>query len=174
MKFIKNAVLLFTIGMFSMNVIAQKTGDVTDLIASSKDHATLTAAIKAAGLVETLKGAGPFTIFAPSNAGFAKLPPGTVETLLKPERKAQLSAILTYHVVAGTINAETLAAAIVEGKGKYSIATLAGNVLIASMVDNKIILMDESGGKAIVTMPDVKASNGIIHVIDSVLLPKAK
>jgi uncharacterized surface protein with fasciclin (FAS1) repeats len=174
MKFIKNAVLLFTISMFSRNVIAQKTGDVTDLIATSKDHATLTVAIKAAGLVETLKAAGPYTVFAPTNSAFAKLPAGTVETLLKPENKKQLAAILTYHVVAGNVNAETLAASIAAAKGTYSITTLSGNILIVSLVDNNIVLTDESGGKAIVTMPDVKASNGIIHVIDSVLLPKTK
>jgi uncharacterized surface protein with fasciclin (FAS1) repeats len=138
---------------------------------SSKDHSTLVAAVKAAGLVETLNSAGPFTVFAPVNAAFDKLPAGTVETLLKPENKALLTSILTYHVVAGNIDAAAVVAAIKAGNGKASLQTVSGNKLVASIEDGKVILTDEKGGKATVTATDLKGSNGVIHVIDTIVMP---
>jgi len=139
---------------------------------NSKDHTTLVAAVKAAGLVETLQTAGPFTVFAPTNDAFAKLPAGTVETLLKPENKAMLTGILTYHVVAGKLDAKTIEAKIKEGKGKAELTTVAGGKLWVMKKDGKFWLKDEKGGMATVTIGDVYQSNGIIHVIDAVVLPK--
>ncbi len=139
---------------------------------NSKDHTTLVAAVKAADLVETLKGAGPFTVFAPTNAAFDKLPKGTVETLLKPENKKMLQGILTYHVVAGKWSSADIAKAIKEGKGKASIKTVAGGTITAWMKGKDLYITDENGNKAKVTIADVNQSNGVIHVIDAVLLPK--
>jgi uncharacterized surface protein with fasciclin (FAS1) repeats len=139
---------------------------------NSKDHTTLVAAVKAAGLVETLQTAGPFTVFAPTNAAFSKLPAGTVETLLKPENKALLTGILTYHVVAGKLDAKTIEAKIKEGKGKAELTTVAGGKLWVMKKDGKFWLKDEKGGMATVTIGDVYQSNGVIHVIDAVVLPK--
>ncbi|RTL59281.1 MAG: fasciclin domain-containing protein [Sphingobacteriales bacterium] len=139
---------------------------------NSKDHSTLVAAVKAAGLVETLQGAGPFTVFAPVNNAFDKLPKGTVESLLKPENKNTLTKILTYHVVAGKLDSKALAEKIKEGNGKAELTTVAGGKLWASMKGNKIVLMDEKGGMAHVTIKDVYQSNGVIHVIDSVVMPQ--
>ena len=139
---------------------------------NSKDHTTLVAAVKAAGLVETLQTAGPFTVFAPTNDAFAKLPAGTVETLLKPENKAMLTGILTYHVVAGKLDAKTIEAKIKEGKGKVELTTVAGGKLWVMKKDGKFWLKDEKGGMASVTIGDVYQSNGVIHVIDAVVLPK--
>lgn len=139
---------------------------------NSKDHSTLVAAVKAAGLVETLQGAGPFTVFAPVNNAFDKLPKGTVESLLKPENKNMLTKILTYHVVAGKLDSKALAEKIKEGNGKAELTTVAGGKLWASMKGNKIVLMDEKGGMAHVTIKDVYQSNGVIHVIDSVVMPE--
>ncbi|MFC0777399.1 fasciclin domain-containing protein [Flavobacterium sp. HJSW_4] len=139
---------------------------------NSKDHTTLVAAVKAADLVETLKGAGPFTVFAPTNAAFDKLPKGTVETLLKPENKKMLQGILTYHVVAGKWSSADIAKAIKEGKGKASIKTVAGGTITAWMKGKDLYISDENGNKAKVTIADVNQSNGVIHVIDAVLLPK--
>lgn len=138
---------------------------------NSKDHTTLVAAVKAAGLVETLKGAGPFTVFAPVNAAFGKLPQGTVESLLKPENKAMLTSVLTYHVVAGKWDAAAIAKLIKEGKGTAVIKTVQGGVLKATMKGSKLVLTDEKGGSAMVTIKDVYQSNGVIHVIDTVLMP---
>ncbi len=138
---------------------------------NSKDHTTLVAAVKAAGLVDTLSSAGPFTVFAPTNAAFAKLPAGTVETLLKPENKAQLAAILTYHVVAGKLGAKDVIAAIKAGKGKAVLKTVQGEALTASLVGGKVVITDAKGGKSTVTTADVNQSNGVIHVVDAVLLP---
>jgi len=137
----------------------------------SKDHTTLVAAVKAAGLVDTLEGPGPFTVFAPTNEAFDKLPPGTVETLLKPENKDQLVKVLTYHVVAGKISAADLIDQIKAGDGKATLTTVEGEPLTASLVDGKVILTDAKGGMATVTIPDVYQSNGVIHVVDAVLLP---
>lgn len=139
---------------------------------NSKDHTTLVAAVKAAGLVETLQGAGPFTVFAPTNKAFDKLPKGTVETLLKPENKAMLQGILTYHVVAGNLDSKALAEKIREGNGKAELTTVQGGKLWAWMQGNKLVLKDEKGGMATVTIKDVHQSNGVIHVIDHVLMHK--
>jgi len=139
---------------------------------NSKDHTTLVAAVKAAGLVDTLSGPGPFTVFAPTNEAFAALPKGTVETLLKPENKDKLVKILTYHVVAASAMSDAIAKMIKDDGGKHMIKTVSGGVLIASMKDGKLTLQDENGGVATVTIADVKQSNGVIHVIDRVLLPK--
>ena len=155
----------------SMSAFSQKK-DVVDIAIGSADHTTLVAAVKAADLVSTLKGAGPFTVFAPTNAAFAKLPAGTVESLLKPENKAQLTKILTYHVVSGNIDAAAVMAAIKGGKGKAVLTTLIGGKLTASLDKGKVKLTDESGNSAFVTATDLKGSNGIVHVIDGVVLPK--
>ena len=146
--------------------------DIIDNAVNSKDHTTLVAAVKAAGLVETLKGPGPFTVFAPTNAAFTALPAGTVDTLLKPENKATLTNILTYHVVAGKWDAAALTKMIKDGKGMATIKTVSGGELTAKTNGSKIMLTDEKGGTATVTIADVYQSNGVIHVIDKVLLPK--
>lgn len=148
------------------------TKDIVDNAVNSKDHTTLVAAVKAAGLVETLKSAGPFTVFAPTNAAFNKLPAGTVETLLKPENKATLTKILTYHVLAGKYSAAAIMKAIKKGKGKAKFTTVSGGKLTATMSKGKIKLTDENGGTAFVTIANVNQKNGIIHVIDSVVTPK--
>lgn len=139
---------------------------------NSKDHTTLVAAVKAAGLVETLQGAGPFTVFAPTNAAFDKLPAGTVDTLLKPENKTKLKTVLTYHVVAGTWTAESLMKKIHDGKGKAELKTVSGGKLWAMMQGNGVALRDEQEHTAMVTIADVSQSNGVIHVIDTVLMPR--
>lgn len=149
-----------------------KNKDIIDNASNSKDHTTLVAAVKAAGLVDTLKGAGPFTVFAPTNAAFDKLPKGTVDTLLKPENKKKLTGILTYHVVAGKMDAAAIAKGIEEGKGKFTMKTVAGGTLTATMDGKDVIITDEKGGKSKVTIADVMQSNGVIHVVDSVLMPK--
>lgn len=149
---------------------AQKT--VVDVAAGSKDHTTLVAAVKAAGLVATLQSAGPFTVFAPTNEAFDKLPEGTVASLLKPENKATLTKILTYHVVAGKLDAAAVLKAIKDGKGKVVLTTVSGGKLTASLKAGKVILTDEKGGTATVTATDLEAGNGVVHVIDSVVLPK--
>ncbi len=138
---------------------------------NSKDHTTLVAAVKAAGLVEVLQGDGPFTVFAPTNAAFAKLPAGTVETLLKPENKEQLQAVLTYHVVAGDFKAADVVAAIKKGKGKATFKTVNGAELTAMLDGKNVKIKDAAGNVATVTIADVNQSNGVIHVIDTVLLP---
>jgi len=140
---------------------------------NSKDHTTLVAAVKAAGLVETLQGDGPFTVFAPTNAAFDMLPKGTVETLLKPENKEMLAGILTYHVVPGKVSAMQLLEMIKAGNGKAELTTVAGGKLYASLKGKNVILTDEKGGVAIVTVKDVNQKNGVIHVIDHVVLPKS-
>ncbi|WP_409932569.1 fasciclin domain-containing protein [Xanthocytophaga flavus] len=140
---------------------------------NSKDHTTLVAAVKAAGLVETLQGKGPFTVFAPTNAAFDKLPAGTVDELVKPENKDQLTKILTYHVVAGKYTSKDIMNAIKEGNGKATWKTVSGKTLTAMMDGSKgIALTDEMGNTSKVTIPDVNQSNGVIHVIDTVVMPK--
>jgi uncharacterized surface protein with fasciclin (FAS1) repeats len=151
---------------------AKGTTDIVDGAVASKDHTTLVAAVKAAGLVDVLKGAGPFTVFAPTNMAFEKLPTGTVDTLLKPENKATLAKILTYHVVAGKIDAAAVAKAISAGKGKAVLKTVAGGELTASLSGKNVILTDEKGATATITAVDLMQSNGVIHVIDSVVQPK--
>ncbi len=138
---------------------------------NSDDHTTLVAAVKTAGLVDTLQGAGPFTVFAPTNEAFAKLPAGTVDTLSKPENKDQLTKVLTYHVVAGKVTSDDLAKKIKEGHGTATLMTVEGGKLEAMMQGGNIVLKDEKGGTATVTIANVTQSNGVIHVIDSVLLP---
>ncbi len=138
---------------------------------NSADHTTLVAAVKAAGLVETLQSAGPFTVFAPTNTAFGKLPAGTVESLVKPENKATLTKILTYHVVAGKLDANAIAALIKEGNGSATLKTVSGGILKATMKGKKLILTDEKGGVSTVTIANVYQSNGVIHVIDTVVLP---
>ncbi|MBO9637666.1 MAG: fasciclin domain-containing protein, partial [Siphonobacter aquaeclarae] len=148
------------------------TKDIIDNAVNSKDHTTLVAAVKAAGLVETLKGAGPFTVFAPTNAAFEKLPAGTVETLLKPENKGTLTTILTYHVVPGKMSSKDIAKAIKKGGGKTEFTTVSGGKLWAWMEGDKLALKDEKGNTSTVTVADVFQKNGVIHVIDTVLMPK--
>ncbi len=148
-----------------------KTKNIVENAVNSKDHTTLVAAVKAAGLVDTLASAGPFTVFAPVNSAFEKLPAGTVETLLKPENKGTLTKILTYHVIAGNFSAKDVIGAIKKGNGTAEFTTVAGGKLKAMLVGKSVVLMDEKGGKSTVTIADVKQSNGVIHVVDSVLLP---
>ncbi|MBD2713539.1 fasciclin domain-containing protein [Microvirga sp. STR05] len=139
---------------------------------NSADHKTLVAAVKAAGLVETLQGKGPFTVFAPTDAAFTALPAGTVETLVKPENKATLTKILTYHVVAGNMTADKIMAAIKAGKGTATLKTVSGGTLKAMMNGPKnVVLVDEKGGVSTISTYDVIQSNGVIHVIDKVLMP---
>ena len=154
----------------SFTAQAQKT--IVDIAVGSKDHTTLVAGLTAADLVTTLQSAGPFTVFAPTNAAFAKLPAGTLETLLKPENKATLVKILTYHVIAGTFDAAAVVKAIQANGGSLSLTTVSGNKLVASIKQGKVTLTDENGASATVVAADLTASNGVIHVIDSVVLPK--
>jgi uncharacterized surface protein with fasciclin (FAS1) repeats len=147
------------------------TKDIVDNAVNSADHTTLVAAVKAAGLVDTLRGAGPFTVFAPTNEAFAKLPAGTVDTLVRPENKETLTKILTYHVVAGRISAADLKKQIKAGGGKAMLTTVEGEKLTASMHGSMIALTDAKGGMSMVTIPNVFQSNGVIHVVDTVLMP---
>jgi uncharacterized surface protein with fasciclin (FAS1) repeats len=146
--------------------------DIVDNAVNSKDHTTLVAAVKAAGLVETLKSAGPFTVFAPTNAAFEKLPAGTVEMLLKPENKSKLKIVLTYHVVAGRLDSSALMAKARDGKGKASLKTVSGDTLWVVWQDNRLWLRDEKGMNAAISIADVMQSNGVIHVIDTVVMPE--
>ncbi len=144
---------------------------IVDNAVNSRDHTTLVRAVQAAGLVDTLKSAGPFTVFAPTNAAFGKLPPGTVETLLQPANKSTLANVLTYHVVPGRKTAAQIMADIRAGGGAATYATTAGGTLRATMQGNVVIVTDRKGGQARVTQADVMQSNGVIHVVDTVLLP---
>ena len=146
--------------------------DIIDNAVNSKDHTTLVAAVKAAGLVDTLKGPGPFTVFAPTNAAFAALPAGTVDTLRKPDNKATLTKVLTYHVVAGKWDAAAISKMIADGKGMATIKTVSGGTLTAKASGMGVTVTDEKGGVANVTIADVYQSNGVIHVVDKVLLPQ--
>lgn len=181
-KFFSAAIFAFTV-MISSTGFAQKTKMVGDAAmypnkniienaVNSKDHTTLVAAVKAADLVETLQGKGPFTVFAPTNAAFDKLPKGTVETLLKPENKKMLQSVLTYHVVSGKWSAADVMAAIKKGNGTAEVATVQGGKLTFKMDGKDVWVIDEKGGKAKVTIADVNQSNGVIHVIDTVLMHK--
>ncbi len=147
------------------------TKNIVENAVNSKDHTTLVAAVTAAGLVDTLSSPGPFTVFAPTNAAFGKLPAGTVETLVKPENKGTLTSILTYHVVSGRLTAADIGKAIKAGRGKASLTTVNGGTLTAMMVGKKLVLTDAKGGKSTVTIGNVMQSNGVIHVVDTVLLP---
>jgi len=146
--------------------------NIVENAVNSKDHTTLVAAVKAGGLVETLSGEGPFTVFAPTNDAFAKLPAGTVDNLLKPENKDQLNKVLTYHVVPANAMSDAINKMIKDDGGKHEVKTVSGDTLTVSSMNDKIMIMDESGQTATVTQADVKQSNGVIHVIDTVLLPK--
>ena len=179
-KFLSVAVMALVFGATSF---AQKTvmvggaamypsKNIIENAVNSKDHTTLVAAVKVAGLVETLQGKGPFTVFAPTNAAFAKLPMGTVETLLKPENIKMLQTILTYHVVAGKMNAADIAKAIKAGNGKATLKTVSGGTLTAWMKGKKLYITDENGTMSQITTADVNQSNGVIHVVDAVVLPK--
>jgi uncharacterized surface protein with fasciclin (FAS1) repeats len=149
-----------------------RTKDIVDNAVNSADHTTLVAAVKAAGLVETLKGSGPFTVFAPTNAAFAALPEGTVANLLEPESKEQLTKVLTYHVVPGRLDAAALIKAIKKGDGKAILATASGDQLWVMMNgDRNVVVRDAKGGVAAISTYDVVQSNGVIHVVDKVLLP---
>ncbi|CAN4277750.1 fasciclin domain-containing protein [Pseudoxanthomonas sp. LjRoot125] len=145
--------------------------DIVDTAVGSPDHTTLVSAVQAAGLADTLKGAGPFTVFAPTNAAFSALPAGTVDTLLKPESKADLTAVLTYHVVAGNVDAAALTSQIEAGGGTATLKTVQGGELKARLADGGVTLTDAKGNTAKVTTADLKASNGVIHVVDKVLMP---
>ena len=148
-----------------------RTMDIVDNAVNSADHTTLVAAVKAAGLVETLKSKGPFTVFAPTNAAFDKLPAGTVTSLVKPENKATLTKILTYHVLAGKFDSKAIAKRIKAGRGVAQFTTVSGDRLTGRMNGNALVLTDEKGGASTVSIADVYQSNGVIHVVDSVLLP---
>jgi uncharacterized surface protein with fasciclin (FAS1) repeats len=176
------AVAVAALAITSLSAHAQKDPEVggaamypsktiVENAANSPIHKTLVAAVKAAGLVDTLNSAGPFTVFAPTDDAFAKLPAGTVETLVKPENKNTLVKILTYHVVAGKVSSKQLAKMIKEGGGKATLKTVQGEDLTATMSGGKIMLTDAKGGMATVTIADVFQSNGVIHVIDTVLMP---
>jgi uncharacterized surface protein with fasciclin (FAS1) repeats len=147
------------------------TKNIVENAVNSADHTTLVAAVKAAGLVDTLEGAGPFTVFAPTNEAFAKLPAGTVDTLVKPENKEMLTKILTYHVVSGHYSTNDLAKMIKDGHGKAELTTVSGGKLWAMEKMGKIELKDEKGGVATITIPNVFQSNGVIQVVDTVLMP---
>jgi len=153
-------------------MMAQTTKDIVDVASSSKEHSTLVTAIKAADLVSTLRGNGPFTVFAPTNNAFNKLPSGTLDNLLNPENKSTLAGILTYHVVAGNLDAKAILAAIKKGDGKAVLTTEAGGILTARVVNGKVVLIDEKGDQATILITDITATNGVIHVIDKVLLPQ--
>ncbi len=153
-------------------VITEKPKTIVDVAAGNTDFSTLVAAVKAAGLVETLIGEGPFTVFAPTNAAFEKLPAGTVDGLLKPENLEKLKGLLTYHVVAGKFDAATVTDAINKNKGKYTVTTVQGGKIDLSLKDGKVILTDANGKTSTVVIADVAASNGIIHAIDTVVMPK--
>ena len=155
--------------LVTFNMSAQK--NIVESAASSKDFTTLVAAVKAADLVDVLSSKGPFTVFAPTNDAFAKLPDGTVETLLKPENKAKLQTILKYHVVSGNIMAGDVVGLIKENNGKAKVVTVSGDTLTAQMKDGSVYLVDENNNWSKITATDLKTSNGVIHVIDTVVLP---
>ena len=171
MKRISSFAIVLVVSFSTLTINAQKK-DIVDIAVGSDVHSTLVAAVKSADLVNTLKSAGPFTVFAPVNDAFSKLPAGTVDFLLKPENKSTLTKILTYHVVAGNLDAAALLEAIKKGNGTASLKTVSGGILTASLDNGKVKLTDEKGGSAYVTITDLKGSNGVIHVIDAVVLPK--
>lgn len=191
MKLIKSLSILSLVGMFAAScgeakkeevaeevVVVEEavevieTPNIVGVASGNSDFSTLVTAVGAAGLVETLSGEGPFTVFAPTNAAFEKLPAGTVETLLKPESKDKLTAVLTYHVVAGKFEAAQVIEAINANNGKFEVATVQGGKITLSLVDGKVVLTDANGGKSTVVIADVAASNGVIHAIDTVVMPK--
>lgn len=187
MKIIKSVAVLLAVALtsnaaFSQTDAKEKTvmvggaamypsKNIVENAVNSKDHTTLVAAVKAAGLVETLQSAGPFTVFAPTDKAFGKLPAGTVESLVKPENKSALTGILTYHVVAGKLDAKELVSRIKAGNGTAELTTVNGGKLWVMLKGNKVVLKDEKGGTSTVTISDVYQSNGVIHVVDSVVMP---
>ena len=172
MKSIKMLAVAVFATFLSANAFAQKSKTVVENAIASKNHTTLVAALKAADLVETLSGKGPFTVFAPTNQAFDKLPKGTLETLLKPENKVKLQTILTYHVVAGKLSSKDVIAAITDGRGSAILTTLQGGKLVGTLEGKNVILTDETGNKSTITTVDINSSNGVIHVIDNVVMPK--
>ena len=160
-----------TLLLAAVAVVSAFSADVVDTAIGSSAHTTLVAGVKAADLVGTLKGPGPFTVFAPTNAAFEKLPAGTLDTLLKPENKAMLSGILTYHVVAGNVLAKDLIKLIKKSGGSASVKTVAGGTLTAKLQGAGVVITDAKGNQAHVTAADLVSSNGVVHVIDAVLLP---
>lgn len=151
--------------------LVQAKGNIVGIVSSSKDHKTLAAAVKAADLTSTLASGGPFTVFAPTDAAFAELPAGTLDTLLKPENKATLASILTYHVVSGNVTAAKLSELIYQGGGSAILTTVQGEKLTARLVDGKVVITDAKGGTATVIAANLTASNGVVHVTDGVFLP---
>jgi len=184
-KYFAAAFVVLAFGLTAISAVAQMgdkdpmvggaamypTKNIIENAVNSKDHTTLVAAVKAAGLVDALSGPGPFTVFAPTNEAFDKLPAGTVDTLVKPENKDTLVKILTYHVVPGRVSAKDLKKLIKAGGGKATIKTVQGEDLTAAIVDGKVVLTDAKGGTSTVTIADVFQSNGVIHVVDTVLMP---
>jgi uncharacterized surface protein with fasciclin (FAS1) repeats len=178
-KMFKNSILtsLFSLLLIAGSFQAKATENngqptIVETAVSNQAFSTLVAAVKAADLVGVLSSEGPFTVFAPTNDAFAKLPAGTVEYLVKPENKSKLTAVLTYHVVAGKLMAADVVKAITDGGGKATITTVQGGVLIATLEGNNVILTDANGQKAVITAVDINNSNGVIHVIDAVVIPK--
>lgn len=182
----KKSFILFALFAFALNInfannnlpynngttINEEPPTIVGVAAGNENFTTLVTAVKAANLVDVLSAKGPYTVFAPTNDAFAKLPAGTVETLVKPENKETLTAILTYHVVAGEVKAADVVAAIQANNGSYAITTVQGGTITASIKDGSVILTDEKGNASKVIMTDVDASNGIIHAIDTVVMPK--
>ena len=171
MKKVFFSVFAFAVLALASVSVSAQSKTVVDIAVGSPDHTTLVAAVKAADLVGTLSGNGPFTVFAPVNGAFNKLPAGTVDTILKPENKGMLTKVLTYHVVAGNLDSKAVAKAIKAGGGKAELTTVSGDKLWAMMDGKNLVLMDEKGGKATDTAVDLKGSNGVIHVIDTVVMP---
>ena len=166
------ALVVLALGVsFGASAASAQDKTIVGIAAGSSAHTTLVAAVSAAGLVDTLNGTGPFTVFAPINGAFDKLPAGTVAKLLKPENKAMLTKILTYHVVAGNLDSKAVAKAIKKGNGTAVLTTVSGGKLSAMMEGTNVVLMDEKGGKSIITAVDLKGSNGVIHVIDTIVMP---
>ncbi|MGB5982964.1 MAG: fasciclin domain-containing protein [Nonlabens sp.] len=174
---ITHTILLTFFLILGTNIQAQsysssKKGDIVDIASKVDDLSTLVAAVKAADLVKTLKSDGPFTVFAPVNEAFEALPEGTVETLLKPENKKMLQSILTYHVVSGKFNATDVISAIKKNDGSFKITTVQGGVLYAMIKDGNVVLKDEKGGMSTVIKTDVSTSNGVVHLLDTVVMPE--
>jgi len=165
-------VFLLSALMLVVGLVTAQDKNLVEIAKSSGDHTILVRAVVAADLAETLMGEGPFTVFAPTNDAFAKLPKGTLDKLLEEDNKSQLQAILTYHVISGKLDAAAVVGAIKKGNGKAVVTTVQGEELTAMLDGKNVILMDVAGNKAIVTATDLSGSNGVIHVIDTVLMPK--
>ena len=163
---------LASIAFFLPQTAQAQNQNLVEIAIGNDNFSTLVAAVKAADLVETLTGDGPFTVFAPTNDAFGKLPEGTVEGLLKPEAKGTLTAVLTYHVVAGKFEAAAVVEAIKKNNGKFEVKTVQGGMITLSLEGGNVMLTDAAGGKSTVIIPDVAASNGVIHAIDTVVMPQ--